>query len=245
MCTILIAWRCLDGADLVVAANRDELVSRPAAPPALLRASPAVYGGRDLLAGGTWLAVRSDGCFAAVTNRRGGDADGDEARRDPSRRSRGELPLLGLGAARARDGLASVIAGLYNPFNLLVVDQDAAMVAHSPDGKRLEIVELDPGPHVLCVHDVDDSRHAKERRLHGQLAKALTPQREAGPAVGAMMAMLRDHRADGDARDATCIHGEEYGTVSASVVVRSTAQVRYRHAPGRPCVTEFSDVPLG
>ncbi len=243
VCTILIAWRCLDGADLVVAANRDELLSRPATPPGLLRASPPIYGGRDLLGGGTWLALRRDGRLAAVTNRR--PESGDEVRRDPSRRSRGELPLRMAAAADAGEALAGVAPGDYNPFNLLIVDGDRALVGQAPDGKTLEIVQLEPGPHVLCVHDVDDHRHAKERRLTELLAEMLTRDGNATLAVEAMTAMLRDHRADADPRDATCIHGEEYGTISASIVERSRHGVRFRHAPGRPCVTDFSDVRLG
>ncbi len=61
-----------------------------------------------------------------------------------------------------------------------------------------------------------------------------------------MSSLLRDHTAIDDPRDAVCIHGDVYGTVSASlVVVGSDGEVSYRHAAGRPCVTPFRDVPLG
>src|SRR5579864_3028346 len=92
MCTILLAWRCVDGADFVLAANRDELIDRPAAPPHLLSTDPPVAGGQDLLAGGTWLAVDAGGRVGAVTNRRVPGTT--EVVRDASRRSRGEIPLL-------------------------------------------------------------------------------------------------------------------------------------------------------
>lgn len=246
MCTILVAWRCLGDADFVVAANRDELVARPAVAPGLLSDHPAIYGGRDLLAGGTWLAVTGDGRLAAVTNR-GGDSQ-DEVGRDPGRRSRGELPvvLLGSDAGDDRRMLETIRPGDYNPFNLLVLSADHALVGHGAGGDRLEIVELQPGTHVLCVHDVDDVTHAKELRLRDRLEHALHGVRTAATCVAAMTALLRDHGIDGgDAMDAVCIHGSTYGTVSASVVTsREGRTLTYRHAAGRPCITEFADVPL-
>ena len=47
----------------------------------------ADVGGRDELSGGTWLAVNEHGVCAGLTNQPLGDA------KDPSKRSRGELPL--------------------------------------------------------------------------------------------------------------------------------------------------------
>ena len=65
MCTIAILLDVVVGAPLVVAANRDELYARPTRPPESLGAH--VAGGVDVLSGGTWLAIRRDGRFAAVT----------------------------------------------------------------------------------------------------------------------------------------------------------------------------------
>lgn len=244
MCTILLAWCCVPDARLVLASNRDELLARPAAPPGQLMASPPVFGGRDLLAGGTWLAVAQDGRVAAVTNRRSGDAD--EVRRDPGLRSRGELPLTLLGAADPGQALAAVRPLDYNPFNLLLVDASRALVGQSRGGGTLAMTELPPGAHVLCVHDVDDPLHAKEVRTRRLLENVLTRCRTAAECAEAMSSVLRDHTAVDDPRDAVCIHGDVYGTVSASlVVVGSDGAASYRHAAGRPCVTPFRDVALG
>ena len=244
MCTILLAWRCVPDARMVLASNRDELLARPSAPPGQLVASPPVFGGRDLLAGGTWLAVAPDGRVAAVTNRRSGDAD--EVRRDPGLRSRGELPLTLLGAANPAEALAVVCPRDYNPFNLLLVDASRALVGQSRGGGRLEVAELPPGAHVLCVHDVDDPVHSKEVRTRQLLESTLARCRAAAECVEVMSSLLRDHTTAYDPRDAVCIHGDVYGTVSASlVVVGSDGAVSYRHAAGRPCVTPFRDVPVG
>jgi uncharacterized protein with NRDE domain len=103
MCLVVLAVDAHPRLSLVVAANRDEYHARPARPAAW---NDDVLSGRDLMAGGTWLAVRRDGRFALVTNVRDGKAQ------DPAARSRGELPLLAL-SDRAIDGAR------YNGFNLV------------------------------------------------------------------------------------------------------------------------------
>jgi len=244
VCTILLAWRCLADAPVALVANRDELVDRPSSPPARVASDPAVAAGTDLLAGGTWLAVAADGRVAAVTNRRSGA--GGELGRDPTRRSRGELPMAVLGGA-SDEGARRVLSGLdpaaYNPVNLLYVSPTAALVAHA-SGAGLRLVALDPGPHVLTVHDVDDPRPAKDIALAARLRAAVASAGSGTALLAAMEEMLRDPGAPGaDPLDAVCIHGDRYGTVSASsVLVAASGRVTYRHAQGRPCTTPFEDV---
>ena len=55
------------GDRLIVAANRDEFLERPSAPPVELE--PGIAGGKDLQSGGTWLGINKHGLFVAVTNR--------------------------------------------------------------------------------------------------------------------------------------------------------------------------------
>src|SRR5439155_546345 len=86
---------------LVVAANRDEYLARPAAPPTLLRETPPrAFGGRDLTAGGTWLGVSEVGLVAGMLNRR------STVPPDPACRSRGQLCLDLLGCATAAEAAA-------------------------------------------------------------------------------------------------------------------------------------------
>ena len=230
MCTILLAWRCVPGASLVLAANRDEFIGRPAASPGILVDHPRIAGGRDLHAGGTWMAVGADGRVAAVTNRR-------SEMRDASRRSRGELPLATLGAgddAAVRRFVEGLDPAAYNPFNLLAVSPTQALVAHG--GDRLEVVEVPPGPHVLTVHDLDLEGEPRVERLLARLGEAAS--RAIGPEelLAAMEEMLCDP-------EDACVHGDLYGTVSSSsVVVRDGGGVTYRHAPGRPCDVTHQDL---
>lgn len=70
MCVIYLAYGQLVDTPLVLLANRDEFYDRPTLPAASWEDHPHVFGGRDLAAGGTWLAVSNSGRIAAVTNYR-------------------------------------------------------------------------------------------------------------------------------------------------------------------------------
>src|SRR5207247_9928186 len=83
MCLIAIAHRVSKEWPLVIAANRDEQYARPTRAAHAWKENPEVIGGRDLRAGGSWLAVRRGGRFAAVTNVRGVGWEGGEG--GPSR----------------------------------------------------------------------------------------------------------------------------------------------------------------
>jgi len=68
MCVLFIAWKSHPRYRLVLAGNRDEFRARPTAPLSRWAQHPDVIGGRDLKAGGSWLAAAASGRFAAVTN---------------------------------------------------------------------------------------------------------------------------------------------------------------------------------
>jgi uncharacterized protein with NRDE domain len=243
VCTILLGWRCHAGTPILVAANRDELIARPSAPPGVLRANPPILGGRDLVAGGTWLAVGADGRICAVTNRH--PAEGLPVPPDPSRRSRGEIPLALLTADRADipARLAALGPGVYNPVNVLWLDADRALVAHVDDAGPVRIVDLDPGPHVLTTRDVDEENNPKVAMLRAGMLRALSTDGDPDSTMTGLRAILADHTsATGAPVDAACIHGDVYGTVSASTVIVGSNRITYEHAPGRPCVTPFATV---
>jgi uncharacterized protein with NRDE domain len=91
VCTLLISINQSDDFPLVIAANRDEFLARPAAPMDWWQPegmSEEVISGIDLEAGGTWMGMAKSGRIAAITNVR-----------HPSyfnksfNRSRGDLPL--------------------------------------------------------------------------------------------------------------------------------------------------------
>jgi uncharacterized protein with NRDE domain len=71
MCLIALAINVSRDFPLIIAANRDEFYERPSLRAHHWTDAPGVMGGRDVTAGGTWLAISCAGRFAAVTNLRG------------------------------------------------------------------------------------------------------------------------------------------------------------------------------
>lgn len=126
MCLALVAIDAHPRYQYVIAANRDEFHSRPAAPAAWGAAAPfiGILAGRDLTAGGTWLGVTAGGRFAFLTNVR------EPQRHRASAPSRGELVPRVLDKARKpAQALAAIAAGgaAYNGFNLMCGDALGAM----------------------------------------------------------------------------------------------------------------------
>jgi len=137
MCTALLSIDN-DGNVLLVGV-RDEMLARAWEPPARHWSElPGLIGGRDLQAGGTWLAVSpEDRRAACVLNGRGHHAPAS------TRRSRGVLPLqAAIGKPLDRSTLADL-----DPFHLLTAEPGRAIL-QSWDGRDLIDRELGPGLHL-------------------------------------------------------------------------------------------------
>lgn len=111
---ILVAWRSHPTLPLIVAANRDEFRARPSVPLHRWPHAP-IIAGRDTLAGGTWLAVRHDGAFAAVTNIR-------EPGAPVGSRSRGDIPLAVLAAPSIAEGISQLDLAAFSGFHIIAAD---------------------------------------------------------------------------------------------------------------------------
>ena len=234
MCTLIALHRCVAGAPLVIAANRDECTGRPSEGPALRdTANGIILAPWDLLAGGTWLGVNSSGLFAAVTNRFCKSTD-------PSRRSRGLLVLDALAAGSASEAaerLERLAADAYNPFNLFVADRETAHVVTYAG--RPERSDLKPGAHVVgnarpgdVTPKIERQRKRAEEIAHAPVHRVLDRLAE----------LCRDHEGE-DARSATCVHGSAYATRS-STLLRLEAPPgagELRFAEGTPCTSEYRD----
>ncbi len=168
MCLIAFALEAHDSLAFVVAANRDEYYARETAPAAWWDDGHTVFGGRDLRAGGTWLAIDRRGRFAAVTNVREPDPVSGP-------RSRGAL-VAGFvqGSEPAQDYAERILAHAdeYAGFNLLLVDlaaQQPALFASNRDPRR--IVAPGSGVHAWSNGRLDAAwpkvLHLRERLLLG------------------------------------------------------------------------------
>ncbi len=138
MCLIVVGLGATPRYPLLVAANRDEQHARPAAAAAWWP-QPPMLGGRDLHAGGAWLAVDRRGRFAAVTNIR-------DPERRAALRSRGSLvaDFFAGDASAAHYAARAVRDGAkFGAFNLLVYDGHELWFASN----RGEAVALGAGLH--------------------------------------------------------------------------------------------------
>ena len=233
MCTLLVAWRCDDDRPLVVAANRDEKLSRPAATPRLWTDRPLrLFAPEDLEAGGTWMGLNEAGLFAGLTNRYAGGSDPGQLAQ--GRRSRGLLVLDALeepSAAAAFDRIGQLRGNEHNPFHLVVADPARAFLIWS-DGRTLAREELAPGLHVVTERSFDAAPSGREQAL----AAAPPPL----PSLRDALAVHRDPGFDG-----TCVHvdGVDYGTRSAAwIEFDDRGPSRFEYADGPPCTTPWEDL---
>ena len=147
MCLVVFAWKMHPEYRLVLAANRDEFHKRPAQDLHWWPDNPVILAGRDLQAGGTWLAVSKPGRFATVTNYR------DQLSPHPGLRSRGEIITNFVGSKTPVDTFVSSLAGDdYAGFSLLAADRnDLWYVSNRGD----EPVQLAPGVYGLSNASLD------------------------------------------------------------------------------------------
>ena len=121
MCLILFSLNNHPTYKMVVAANRDEFYNRRTAAADYWEDHPEILGGRDLEAGGTWMAMTRKGRISLITNYR------DPKNIDPQAPSRGHLVSDYLTGTQSPD---EYLAGLsarskaYNGFNLIVGTPD-------------------------------------------------------------------------------------------------------------------------
>lgn len=248
MCTLVVLRRPGASWPLLVGANRDELATRPAAPPARHWPDrPWVVAGLDRLGGGSWLGLSDCGVLAAVMNRTAtlGPAAG--------KRSRGELVLTALDHDRA--GVAArALAGLdpraYRPFNLVVADAgEAWWLRHRGEGP-IEALPIPAGLHLLSATELDDPAHPRiaynrprflaaaipRPSVHDWSAwQALLAGTDFPPALGREAAMVLDYP-DG------------FGTRSSALLALPADPHHppcWLHAEGRPDRAAFAPVDAG
>jgi len=157
MCTLVLLRRPEQRWPVLIATNRDERLARPWREPGRhWPQQPDVVAGLDRLAGGSWLGMNDAGVVAGALNRVGslGPSEGS--------RSRGELVLQALRYRSAREAageLAQLSGALYRPFNLVIVDRQAACWLRNAGGEgpgEIESFDLPSGLSMFTAHDRND-----------------------------------------------------------------------------------------
>lgn len=269
MCTVLLGRDVTGPGEIVIAANRDEDPARPSAPPGVLLDSPRLVGGRDRVAGGTWLAVRmasrhsgrSEPPYSgAAALPHSGRSEGPHSGRSeaeagcsitmllnrrplpgvpPGARSRG---LLVIDVARAADPMATAHAEAASGRY-----GPCTLVHASPSACWWLAI---PGDGPVRTGEISPGWHAithaelddrSEPRTAWLVERlARLPERSVEPALARLAALLAHH---GDTTSpAVCLHDGRMQTVSAALIALARDRVLYRHAEGRPCTQPFADV---
>lgn len=252
MCTLVILRRPEHDWPVVIGANRDEMIDRPAKPPGRHWPDRAeIVAGIDLLAGGSWLGVNDWGVAAAVLNRHGslGPAAG--------LRSRGELVLEALDHADAVDAAAALSdldPAAYRSFNLIVADnRDAFWLRHTgPNGNEIGRIEAYPVPDglsIIAAGDLNELMTPRLRLARPRFAAVPPPDPDAGDWTG-WEALLGDDRVpQGEPEEAALRFRTPRGfaTVSSALIALPAApsperRPIFRHAGWLPEPTPWRDV---
>lgn len=190
MCLLVIAWASHAHLPLIAAANRDEFHERPSAPLQRWPQPPHLIGGRDLRAGGAWLALDRARRFGVVTNYR------DLQRPAPGAPSRGELIPKYLGASCGPGEFLAELephASRYSGFNLLLADERELWYASNR--ARPFARPLPPGIYGLSNHLLDTPwpKLARVRAaFESWLEELAGSRRPSSAAIEALLRMLDD-----------------------------------------------------
>lgn len=240
MCTLILLHRVVPGSPVVVAANRDEFLSRPAAGPVRFPGReagvPAVVAPQDLEAGGTWMGLNTQGLFVGLTNR-----PAQAARAD--RRSRGLLVRDALecsGAEEVASEMAQGLEGTYNPFHLVYSDGRAAFLTTLGDGGA-ETRQLEPGVHVVCNRGEDDPSSEKARGIRHALQE-IDLGAPFERVFESLAGVLRAHHHSPNPLENPCVHMPGYGTRSSAILSSGGPEPSFWYAPGPPCESKFESV---
>src|ERR1700719_2776983 len=227
MCTLVILRRPEHDWPVIIGANRDEMIDRPAKPPGRHWPDRAeVVAGLDLLAGGSWLRRYRWGVAAAALNPHAslGPAVGV--------RSRGELVLEALDhadAAAAAAALSQLNPAAYRTFNLIVADnRDGFWLRHADTGPG-ELRPLNDGLSIIAAGEIDDLR---TRRLELALPAFRAwppPDPETGDWEGWQSLLGSTKAPPGEPANAAMrFRTDGYGTVSSALIALPAVMSRER-----------------
>jgi uncharacterized protein with NRDE domain len=247
MCTLVILRRPEHVWPVIIGANRDEMIGRPAAPPARHWPDrPEVVAGRDLLAGGSWLGINDWGVAAAILNRHGSLGPA------PGQRSRGELVLEALDhpdAVAAAEALSHLDPDAYRTFNLIIADNRDAFWLRHADGAR---VEARPVPEGLSLIDSGDLNRPNNRRVTiatPRFRDAAPPDPDREDWADWQALLSNSESPPGEPPESalrfTTPHG--YGTVSSALIALPAAgagerKPRFRYAQWQPMPIGWAEV---
>lgn len=224
MCLIVFAWNEHPDYRLILAANRDEFHGRPTQDAHWWPDQPDILAGRDLQAGGTWLALGRTGRFATITNYR------ELSFTKGSYRSRGELVTGFVNSDQDPAAFSGSIEGPdYAGFNLLCASLAGDKPSMSYISNRDDpLTEIDNGVYGLSNASLDTpwvkltrSKHRLNELIQKDDINETSLMRVLGDREIAKEDIDSEHLSIRQARAITApfIVTEEYGTRCSTVLL--------------------------
>lgn len=233
MCTVVLLHRPGHAWPLLLAALRDERIDRAWDPPAAHWPDrPGMVGGRDRVAGGTWMA--SDGVSVACVLNRPGTLG-----RQPGKRSRGVLPLAALAGE-------AIEHGAFAAFNLVCAGRGGGWIVESEHGEARHRA-IPAGVSMLTAHGLDSGESPRARLHLPRFRAAAAPDPRCGdwsPWLG-LLASTEAEAGAGPRGAMTIRPVDGYGTVCASLfAIPASGAPVWLFASGPPGQAPFHPVSL-
>lgn len=234
MCTVGLILQQHPEYPLIVAANRDESADRPAHGPMLWSAPTPFVGGRDEVAGGTWMGLNAAGVMVALTNL----WVGDFRKKHPLSRGAVVSELLALESLEhINDALSEIQITDRGPFNLICADTTGrALTACSDD--NLTPRWLEPGCHAISNLRPGAPWHKTDRVVLG-----LSRWSQAADLSAHLTGVLAEHVGLRGPKRSVCVHTPTaYGTVSSTLLMTGPdVPGVLKYCDGPPCRTPMVD----
>ena len=238
MCSLVLSFVPTDPWPVLIGANRDEMLERAWDGPARHWATrPNIIAGRDRLAGGTWLGMNDHGVVAALLNRTGSLGPA------PGKASRGELPLYALEHSTAHAAarhIASIDAGMYRSFNMIVIDRYGGFMLRGLEREHPECQPVERGITMMTAGDPNDSRCPRIRRYHPQFVRAQRPNPTAADWSG-WIRLLADCSKPAET-SLNVMPSNGFGTVCSALVALGTSNSLFSFAAGPPDRAPFHTI---
>ncbi len=240
MCMFSVVYQQIPDCPVLILANREESQTRPSTNPEITATTNSLgdwLGGKDKIAGGTWLGINRAGVIVAVTNRAKMD-------QPATPKSRGllcrELLEQGTWEAAQEEFQRQYHPDRFAGFNLMLISEDNSLVYSA--GDELVTQSMKPGCHAITNRDWNDPTDQRIHRVRHLLEITFqeNPRLEDWITRSKHLCGLGENTG-GDAVCIPCQNG--WGTVSSSILALTLDRKlsRYHHAAGSPSSTAFAD----
>tara|TARA_Y100001970_G_scaffold294373_1_gene452197 strand:- start:104729 stop:105475 length:747 start_codon:yes stop_codon:yes gene_type:complete len=246
MCTAIILRRPNHRWPLILAANRDEMRDRDwEAPGRHWNSCRQIIGGRDKVAGGSWIGINDYGLVAVILNRSGSLGP------SKNQSSRGNVVVNALKYSTPSQAISTLLEkGLdqYSGFNLLIADTSECLWLRHDTKSHPQVKNVQNGLSMITNRDLNDQTCPKISYYKNKFTSAKSPNIESGD-LSDWEKILSDDEGNSSSRaknTAICLNTPDYGTVNSSIIgmriYNSRPQSVFFFCDGAPGSVKFRPV---